>query len=257
MNTFKTASCLAALLTANILLPASAPAAEITVMISGGFSAAYRSLVPEFERATQHKVITLAGPSMGTTPQAIPNRLSRGEPADVLILADSALDKLIQNGMAIAGSRTDLAKSNIALAVRSGAPKPDISTVEAFKKALLAAKSIAYSDSASGVYLSTVLFPRLGIADQIKDKSRGIKAEPVAEVVARGEAELGFQQLSELLPVHGVDVVGNIPAEVQKTTIFSAGIASGSKEPGAAKELIKFLASPAAAAAIKRSGMEP
>jgi molybdate transport system substrate-binding protein len=243
---------------ASILLVAgTADAAEVKVMISGGFSAAYRTLVPEFERATKNTVATVSGPSMGATPEAIPNRLQRGESADVLIMVGDALDELIKQGKVVADSRVELARSNIGIAVRAGAPKPDISTVDALKRTLLAAKSIAYSDSASGVYLSTVLFQRLGIADQIKGKSRMIPAEPVGGVVARGDAEIGFQQISELLPVQGIDLVGPLPPEVQKVTIFSAGIITVAKEPDAGRALIKFLASPAAAPAITRSGLEP
>jgi molybdate transport system substrate-binding protein len=155
------------------------------------------------------------------------------------------------------GSRVDLAQGKIAMAVRAGAPKPDIGTVEAFKRTLLAAKSIAYSDSASGVYLSTVLFPKLGIADQIAGKSRMLPAEPVGLVVARGDAEIGFQQLSELLAVPGIDIVGLLPPEIQKVTVFAAGISSTSKEPDAARALIKFLTSPAAAPVIAKTGIEP
>jgi molybdate transport system substrate-binding protein len=143
------------------------------------------------------------------------------------------------------------------MAVRAGAPKPDISSVDAFKRALLEAKSIAYSDSASGVYVSTELFQRLGIADQVVGKSKMIPAEPVGAVVARGEAEIGLQQASELLPVPGIDYVGPLPAELQKITVFSAGVAAGAKEPDAARALISCLASPAATAAIKKSGLEP
>jgi molybdate transport system substrate-binding protein len=243
---------------ASILLVAgTACAAEVKVMISGGFSAAYRTLVPEFERATKNTVATVSGPSMGATPQAIPNRLQRGEPADVLIMVGDALDELIKQGKVVADSRVELARSNIGMAVRVGAPKPDISTVDALKRTLLAAKSIAYSDSASGVYLSTVLFQRLGIADQIKDKSRMIPAEPVGAVVARGDAEIGFQQISELLLVQGIDLVGPLPPEVQKVTVFSAGIVTVAKEADAGRALIKFLASPAAAPAITNSGLEP
>jgi molybdate transport system substrate-binding protein len=157
----------------------------------------------------------------------------------------------------IADSRVDLAKSPIGVAVKSGTPKPDISSADAVKRTLLAAKSIAYSDSASGVYVSTEMFQRLGIADAMKDKARKTPAEPVARVVARGDAEIGFQQISELLPVPGIDIVGQLPPELQKITVFSAGIAAVAKEPEAGKALIKFLGSPAAGAAIIKSGIEP
>jgi molybdate transport system substrate-binding protein len=194
---------------------------------------------------------------MGTTTNAIPVRLDRGEPADVLIMVGYALDDLVKNGKAIADSKIDLVKSPIAVAVKSGVAKPDISTPEALKRALLAVKTVAYSDSASGVYVSTEMFSKLGIADEMKDKARKIPATPVGEIVARGDAEIGFQQISELKPVAGIDIVGPLPDDLQKITVFSAGIASVSKEPDAGKALIKFLASPAARDALIKSGMEP
>src|SRR6202163_36475 len=240
-----------------LLLAGSANAAEVRVMISGGLTAAFKELVPEFERLTGNKVLTAYGPSMGTTVNAIPVRLERGEPVDVLIMVGYALTDLAKQGKVIAESRVDLVKSPIGIAVKSGAPKPDISSADTLKRALLAAKSIAYSDSASGVYVSTEMFGKLGIADEMKDKARKIPATPVGEIVARGEAELGFQQISELKPVQGIDIVGPLPNELQKVTVFSAGIATVSKEPEAARALIKFLSSPAASAAIVKSGMEP
>jgi molybdate transport system substrate-binding protein len=242
---------------AALWLAGSAQAAEVHVMISGGFSAAYNALVPEFEKATGNKVITAYGPSMGTTVNAIPVRLARGEPADVLILVGYALDDLIKQGKAVAGSKVDLVNSKIGVAVKAGSPKPDISSVDAVKRALLAAKTVAYSDSASGVYVSTEMFGKLGITAEMKDKARKIPATPVAEIVAKGEAELGLQQISELKPVAGIDIVGPLPDALQKVTVFSAGIASVSKEPEAGKALIKFLASPAARETIVNSGLEP
>jgi molybdate transport system substrate-binding protein len=240
-----------------LLLAGRASASEIRVMISGGLSAAYNALVPEFERATGHKVITAYGPSMGTTTNAIPVRLERGEPADVLILVGYALGDLAKQGKVVPGTSVDLVRSKIGVAVKAGAPKPDISSADALKRALLAAKSVAYSDSASGVYISTEMFGKLGIADEMKDKARKIPATPVAEIVAKGEAEIGFQQISELKPVAGIDIVGPLPDDLQRVTIFSAGIASVAKEPEAGKALIKFLASPAARDAIVQSGLEP
>ncbi|WP_375411531.1 extracellular solute-binding protein [uncultured Bradyrhizobium sp.] len=240
-----------------LLLAGGAGAAEIRVMISGGLTAAYKELVPEFERATGNKVITAYGPSMGTTANAIPVRLERGEPADVLIMVGYALTDLAKQGKVMSGSQVDLVKSPIGIAVKSGAPKPDIGSADAVKRALLAAKSVAYSDSASGVYVSTEMFQKLGIADEMKDKAKKIPATPVGEIVAHGDAELGFQQISELKPVPGIDIVGQLPPELQKITVFSAGIASVSKEPEAGKALIAFLASPTAAAMITKSGMEP
>lgn len=210
----------------------TADGAEIKVMNSGGFTAAYRDLAPECERATGNKLDTAWGPSMGTTPDAIPVRIKRGEPVDVLIMVGYALGDLIKDGKVVADSRVDLARSGIGMAVRAGASKPDISSVDAFKRALLEAKSIAYSDSASGVYVSSELFQRLGIADQVVGKSKMIPAEPVGAVVARGEAEIGLQQASELLPVPGIDYVGPLPAELQKITVFSAGVAAGAEGAG-------------------------
>ena len=244
-------------LAAALLASASCIAAEVKVMNSGGFSAAYKALAPEFEKATGHTLSTAWGPSMGETPQAIPNRIDRGEPVDVVIMVGDALDGLLQRGKVVAGSRVDLARSKIAMAVKQGAAKPDISTMESFKRAVLNAKSIAYSDSASGVYLEKVLFPRMGIAQDLKGKARMIPAEPVGLVVGRGEAEIGFQQLSELMPQPGIEIVGLIPAEAQKVTVFAAGISATSQHPDAAKALIDFLASRKAADAVAKTGMEP
>jgi molybdate transport system substrate-binding protein len=242
---------------AALLLAGPASAAEVKVMISGGLTAAYKALIPEYEHASGNTVVTAFGPSMGTTQNAIPVRLERGEPVDVLILVGYALDELIKKGKAVADSRTDLVRSPIGIAVRAGAPMLDISSVDALKRALLAAKSIAYSDSASGVYVSTELFSKLGIAEEMKSKAKMIPATPVGEIVAKGEAEIGFQQMSELMPVQGIDIVGPLPAEVQKITVFSAGVSTTSKEPDAAKSLIKFLSSPQAAPVLIKSGLEP
>jgi len=247
----------ALLVASALLLAGPAFGAEIRVMASGGFTAAYNELVPEFEHATRNKVETAYGASMGSAPEAIPNRLQRGEPVDVVILAADALDELIRQGKIVAGSRVDLVRSSIGMVVRKGAPRPDISSVEALKRTLLAVKSIAYSDSASGVYLSMELFPRLGIAEQIKSKSKRIQTERVGTVVARGDAEIGFQQISELLPIPGVDFVGPLPGDAQRVTVFSAGIAVGAREPEAARALIQCLSSPSAASVIAKTGLEP
>src|SRR3984893_14574300 len=232
-------------------------ATEIKVVTSGAFTAAYLELVPKYERTTHNKLATEFGPSMGTTQNAIPIRLDRGEAIDVVIMAGPALDDLIKQGKVREGTRVDLVKSYIGMAVKAGAPRPDISTVDALKRTLLSAKSIAYSDSASGVYLSTELFPKLGIADQIKDKTRMIEADPVGGFVATGEFEIGFQQISELRPVKGIDIVGPLPPGAQRVTVFAAGIPATSMHPERAKALIEWLASPAAYAAIKKSGLEP
>jgi molybdate transport system substrate-binding protein len=247
----------AGLLAFVLAVAGSAFAAEIRVMTSGGFTAAYNELTPQFEKATQHKVLTAYGASQGGAPDSIPSRLQRGEPVDIVILAAPALDELIKQGKVQAGSRVDLVRSTIGMAVRSGAPKPDISTVEALKRTLLAAKSIAYSASASGVYLSTEMFQRLGIADQVMPKAKRIESERVGTIVARGDAEIGFQQVSELLPIAGIDYVGPLPEEVQKVTVFSAGIATDSKEPEAAKALVRFFISSTAAPVITKTGLEP
>jgi molybdate transport system substrate-binding protein len=240
-----------------VLLTGVVEAAVVKVVSSGGFAAAYRALAPEFEHTTGNILATSWGPSMGNTPDAIPLRIQRGEPIDVVIMVGYALDDLIKQGKVVADSRVDVARSGIGIVVRAGATKPDISSVDALKRTLLAAKSIAYSDSASGVYVSTELFQHLGIANQVAAKSRMIPAEPVGAVVARGEAEIGFQQISKLKPIAGIDLVGPLPPEVQKITTFSAGIVVGAREPGAAKALISFLASPAAAGAIRESGLDP
>jgi molybdate transport system substrate-binding protein len=213
--------------------------------------------VPQFEKAAGQTVVTAFGASMGSAPDSIPSRLQRGEPVDVVILAAPQLDALIAQGQVAAGSRVDLVRSAIGAAVRAGAPRPDISSLEAFKRTLLQARSIAYSASASGAYLSTELFQRLGIADALRAKSQRIESERVGTVVARGDAELGFQQISELLPVPGIDYLGPLPPGAQRVTIFSAGVATGARDPEAARVLIQFLASPSALAAIRKSGLEP
>ena len=242
---------------AALLLMKAASAADIHVMISSGFHGAYSELGPAFERATGNHLITTRGPSMGDSPEAIPTRLSRGESADVVILDGGAADELGKRGLVQADSKVELARSLIGMVVREGADKPDIGSVAAFRNTLLSAKSIAYSDSASGVYVSTEMFEKLGIADAMKDKAKKIPATPVAEIVAKGEAEIGMQQISELKPVPGIDIVGPLPDALQKVTVFSAGVASASKRPDAARALIQFLASPAAIPAITKSGLDP
>jgi molybdate transport system substrate-binding protein len=247
----------ALVLSCALLTVASVRADQITVVTSGAFTAAYLELAPEYERATHDKLVTEFGPSMGTTQNAIPVRLERGEEIDVVIMAAPALEALIEQGKVRADSRVDLVRSYIGMAVKSGAPKPDIGTVDALKRTLLAAKSIGYSDSASGVYISTELFPKLGIAEQIKDKARKIEADPVGGYVANGEVEIGFQQISELRPVKGIDIVGELPPGAQRVTVFVAGIPATSKNPKAAKALIQWLASPAAYSVIEKSGLQP
>ena len=229
---------------------------EIKVFASGGFKTAYLALVPGFESATGHKVTSTWGSSVAGAATSIPNRLAAGEPVDLVIMAADGVDRLIAQDKVAAGSRVDLARSGIGVAVRAGAPKPDLRSAETLKRALLQAKSIAHSSSASGIYLKN-LFRRLGLADALGDKIKQIEGEPVGSVVARGEAEIGFQQVSELLPVPGIDYVGPLPPEIQQFTVFAAGIAASAREPDAAKALIAFLTAPAAAPLIRQTGMEP
>jgi molybdate transport system substrate-binding protein len=239
------------------LLARRAAAAEVSVFSSGGLNAAYLALVPEFQRATGHTLTSIGASSMGAAPDAIPQRLARGEPADVLLLADGGLPPLEARGFIRPGSRVDIARSLIGACVREGAPKPDISTLNAFRQALLNAASIAYSASASGVYIETEMFHRLGIHDQVMPKARRILSERVATIVARGEAEIGFQQVSEIVTVPGITYLGTIPEEVQLPTIFCAVITANARQPEAAAALIRFLASPEAAPALRRTGLEP
>ncbi|MGV7242587.1 substrate-binding domain-containing protein [Caballeronia sp. M23-90] len=232
-------------------------AAELHVMSSGGFTAAYKILGPQFSAASGNTLDTALGPSMGKAPEAIPNRLARGEPADVVIMVGYALDDLIKQGKVIPGSRVELADSAIGMVVRAGAPKPDIGTIDALKATLLHAKSVAYSDSASGVYVQNELFKRLGIEDQVRPKATMVPKIPVASVVATGDYEIGFQQVSELLPVPGVTFVGKIPDSVQSVTRFAAGIPAGSQHPAEARALLQYLASPAALPVVKQTGLDP
>jgi molybdate transport system substrate-binding protein len=239
-----------------LLLAPAARADEIRVTTSGAFTAAYLDLAPAFERATGHRLV-LESTSIGAGPTGIAARLARGDAIDVVIVSRQDLDKMMAAGGIRAGSAVDLARSAIGMAVRAGAPRPDISSVDALRRTLLDAASIAYSASVSGTYLSTELFQRLGIADRVLPKSRRIEGERVGAVVARGDAQIGFQQISELLPVPGIDFVGPLPAEVQRVTVFSAGISAAAQHPELAKRFIDFLASPAAAAAIRKSALDP
>jgi molybdate transport system substrate-binding protein len=232
--------------------PASA-AAQVRVIISGGFTAAYRELLPQFERSAGVTVTTSSGGSVGNGPNTIGGQLRRGVQADVVILAREGLQDLIAEHRTIAGSDADLARSIIGMVVPAGTPTPDISTVEKLKAVLLAAKSVAVSSSTSGVYLTTTLFPKLGIAAEMAGKT----SMGGAAMVGRGEAEVGLQQVSEVMPIAGTQFVGTIPAEVQYVTIYAAAVVSGSTQVETAKRLIEFLSSPGAAAAIERSGMEP
>jgi ABC-type molybdate transport system substrate-binding protein len=245
------APCLAAFAAA---LPVAAD--EVVVMTSGAFTAPFEVAAPWFERRTGHDVTAVFGASTGGAPDSIPARLARGERADVVIASAQAIDALIAGGELEAGSRRDLVLSRIGVAVRAGAPKPDISSVAALVRAVREARSIAYSASVSGTYLATELFPRLGLADEIAAKGRRIESERVGAVVARGDAELGFQQISELVTIDGVDYVGALPDEVQRVSTFSAGIAAGAASSGAARELVEFLASVALGPVVERYGLD-
>lgn len=235
---------------------ALAHAEQLNVMTSGGFTAAYKILGPKFAATTGNTLDTQLGPSMGKAPEAIPNRLARGEHADVVIMVGYALDDLIKQGKVDPASRVELADSRIGLVVRQGAPKPDISSVEGLKKTLLDAQSVAYSDSASGVYIEQQLFKKLGVEDQLKPKAKMIPKVPVGSVVATGDYQLGFQQVSELLPVPGVTFVGKIPESVQSVTRFAAGIPVGAQHPKEAKALLDYLAAPAAQADVQATGLD-
>ena len=235
-----------------LIFAGMANAVEIKVLASNAIKEAYLELVPGFEKATEHRVATTWA---GTND--IMKRMQAGETFDLVIMAGPSIDELIKQGKIVAGSRVDLAKSGVGIAVRAGAPKPDISSGDALKRALLAARSIAYSSGPSGVYLAG-LFQRMGIADEIKTKIKQTSpGSPVGEVIARGEAEIGFQQISELLPIAGIDYLGPLPAEIQHITVFSGGVHTGAKEPDAARTLVKFITAPAAVPVIKKKGMEP
>ena len=253
---FKTAIS-TAIFAACALFGAAASAEQIDVMNSGGFSAAYKALQPGFEAASGDTLHTAWGLSMGATREAIPNRLARGEAADVVIMVASALDELIKQDVVDPASRVELADSRIGMAVREGQPLPDISTPEKLKQVMLRARSIGYSDSASGVYIERELLDKLGIAAQVKAKSRMIEATPVASLVAKGDIEIGFQQVSELLPVPGAAVVGRLPESLQKVTVFAAGVPRKALHPQQGKALIAYLGSAAARDGVRASGLDP
>ena len=223
--------------------------AEIKVMASAAFREAYLELLPEFERASGHHVTNTWVPSV-----QMMNRLKGGEVTDIVILSDAALAELMNAG--IVAERFPLARSGIGVAVRAGAARPDVSSAEALKRAVLQAKSVVYSTGPSGIYLAK-LFERMGIASEIANKVRQVQGEPAGAVVARGEAEIGFQQMSELLPVAGIDIIGPLPAGLQEITVFAAGLHGRAPAPDAARALIAHLRSPAAAPVIRKKGMEP
>ena len=232
-------------------------ASDLVVMISGGFKTTYQALLPGFEKRMGVCVLTVPGPSMGKTEHAIPQRLARGEAADVLVMVGPALDELVQKGEAVPGSEVELALSPIGMAVRAGARVPDITTEDKFRQALLDAGSVAYSDSSSGAYISAKLFKKLGIEQEMQGKAREIAATPVGEIVAKGEAVIGFQEVAELLAVPGITVVGRIPAEDEFLTRFTAGVAARSRNPALARQLLAYLAAPDARPVLERMGLDP
>jgi molybdate transport system substrate-binding protein len=235
--------------------PRGAAAAEIKVLTAGAFKQVLLMLVPDFEKQTGHKVIV-----ENDTVGALAKRIEGGEVFDLAVLTPAAVNDLSSKGKFVAGSRTNLGRVGVGVVVREGAPKPDISSVDAFKKALLAAKSVAYIDPAaggsSGIYVAGLL-DRLGVAAEVKPKAKLIPGGAVAEHIARGEAELGIHQISEILPVKGVTLVGPLPADIQNYTVYAAGLGAHGKESEAAKALLKTLSGPAAADVLKSKGMEP
>jgi molybdate transport system substrate-binding protein len=245
----KTAAIIAA---TGALLSGTASAAEIDVLSTQATQEAYSELVAQFEKASGHKVKTTFTGTLN-----VQKRLASGERYDLIIMAGPAIDEQIALGKAVAGSRVDIAKSGTGLAVKKGAAKPDIGTVEAFKKTLLTAKSIGYSTGPSGLYMLSV-FEKLGIGDQIKGKLKQTSSGVfVGTLLSSGEAEIGFQQISELVHFPGIDYVGPLPGELQRMTVFSAGVHTGAKQAEAARALVKFITAPAAAPVIRKHGLEP
>lgn len=233
-------------------LALSAKAEQLKVMTSGGFTAAYKLLGPQYAEQSGDTLDTILGPSMGKAPEAIPNRLARGEQADVVIMVGYALDELIKQGKVDPASRVELADSRIGLVVKEGAAKPVINTDAELKAVLSKAKSVAYSDSASGVYVEKELFKKLGMPA----KGTMIQRVPVGEQVAKGDYEVGLQQVAELLPVKGVTFVGKIPEDVQSVTRFAAGIPVNAEHPEQAKALLQFMASPEAQPEVQSTGLD-
>jgi molybdate transport system substrate-binding protein len=230
--------------------------AELKVIISGGFSGPYEQLVPQFERTTGIKVATGSGSSQGKGPQTIAAQLARGVPADVVILSREGLTELIAQGRIAPGTDVDLARTPIGVAVRAGAPKPDVRSVEDFKRVVLQAKTVAVPSSTSGIFLIEEIFPRLGIAGKVNVKATP-RGSGAAAMVATGEADVGLLPVSEIVHAQGVDLAGVIADEIQLHQIFAAAVVAGSKEIEAAKRLIAFLTSEPAAQTIRRGGMDP
>lgn len=247
---------LAALVVAFVVSHAAAQVREVRVMSSGATAPAYLQLIQPFEAATTLKAVTLAT-SNGVGAANIATRVRDGEAVDVLFLSASSIDDMIKEGHVVPASRVDIARSAIGVGVRVGAKRPDIGTVEALTKAFQDAKSIAISAQISGIYLTTELFARLGIAEQVMPKVRRVENEPVGNALVRGEAELGVQQISELRGVKGVDYIGPLPDAVQRVSVFSVGIATKAPNPKGAKAFVDLVLSPAGQAVLKQSGLEP
>jgi molybdate transport system substrate-binding protein len=242
---------------AGLAFAGAALADTLNVVSSGGFAAAYKKLAAQYEMESGQQVHSEWGPSMGQTLNAIPARLARHEPIDVVIMVGDSLDKLMATGQLAPGSKVALADSRIACAVPHGATHPDIHDVAGLTAALLAAKSVAWSDSASGEYIEKQMLQKLGVADAVRPKGHKIPATPVGEILAKHEADFGCQQRSELLPVAGIDIVGDLPEEVQYVTEFSAAVVAGSAHQAEARKFLAYLASPKNAAAISDTGLVP
>ena len=225
---------------------------EIKVLASGAAAAVLPDLVPEFERASGHKVSV----AYASTNRMM-NRINDGETADVVILNGPGIEQLMEQGRIVAGSRVNLGRTGLGIAVRKGAVKPDISSVEALKQALIDARSIAHTATgASGVYFAG-LIERLGIAELLRPKIKVISGGLVGEIVAKGEAEIGVQMVSEILAVAGAELVGPLPPEVQSITVLCAAVFGGTRHPEAAQALVRFLTTPAAARVMQAKGLEP
>jgi molybdate transport system substrate-binding protein len=241
---------------ATLLLWPAAASAQLNVMISGGFSGAYEQLLPEFERANGIKVTTGSGASQGAGPQTIAAQLARGVHADVVIMSREGLAELIAANRIVAGTDVDLARVPLGVAVRAGTPKPDVSSVEAFKQVVLKAKIVAVPESTSGIWLMKDLFPRLGIANKVNAKMTPRGSDATA-MVAAGDADLAVMPVSEIVHAKAVDFAGSLAPEIQFVQTFSAAVVAGSGEMVGSKRLIDFLSSARAAEAIKKSGMAP
>src|SRR5690349_2697156 len=233
----------------------SACAAEVKLLTAGAFKQVVLALAPDFEKQTGNKVVV-----DNDTAGGLKKRIEGGEIFDVAVITPAVLDELAGAGKIAAGSRVNLAGVGIGVVVKEGAPKPDVSTVEAFKRALLEAKSVAYIDPASGgssgIYVDKLL-ERLGIADQVRPKAKLKKGGYVAELIVSGEAELGVHQIGEIVPVKGAALAGPLPKEIQNTTTYAAGLSAAAQNKDAAQALIKTFSGPAAANVFKAKGMEP